>query len=68
MRTWLREVRTMRQMSAEQVAEALDISVGGYCMIERGERQKNTMYIKTAVKLSQILSVPMEDIIKWEMQ
>ena len=68
MRSWLKEVRIARNMSAEQVAEKLDISVGGYCMIERGERQKNTMYIKTAVKLSEVLSVPMEDIVQWEMQ
>lgn len=68
MRDWLKQVRLLKGKTMKDVAEHIGITEAAYCMIENNKRQSNTMYIKTAVKLSEVLDVSMEQIVQWEMQ
>lgn len=65
MRDWLREMRTEKGMTQQEVAKQLDLSEAYYSYIESGERQKK-MNIALAAKLSVVFGIPMEQIIEYE--
>ena len=65
MRDWLREMRTEKGMTQQEVAKQLDLSEAYYSYIESGERQKK-MNIALAAKLSVVFGIPMEQIIDYE--
>ena len=65
MRDWLREMRTEKGMTQQEVAKQLDLSEAYYSYIESGERQKK-MNIARAAKLSVVFGIPMEQIIEYE--
>lgn len=64
-RLWLKEAREKSQLTMKQLAEKLDISEGYYCEIENGNRQKS-MDISVAIKLSDILNMPIIEILNAE--
>ena len=61
MRSWLKEKRTESGLTMAKMAEKLDITEGYYSLIEAGERQKK-MDVALVIKLSAILSIPIEQI------
>lgn len=65
MRTYLRNLRIEKNMTQLEVAQGLDISESGYSLIESGDRQKK-MSIEFADKLSKVLGVPIDTILKNE--
>lgn len=65
MRDWMKQARREAGYTCAQMAELLDISDVYYQSIENGRRQQK-MTIETAMKLSNILKVPMEVIINYE--
>ena len=65
MRTWLKEKREDAGFSMSLIARKLDISESYYCMIEKGERQKNLDF-SLVVKLSEIFNVPLNTIADYE--
>ena len=64
-RDWLVEARKNANMTQLQIAEKLNISEGYYSYIESGERQKK-MDITFAMKLANILDMPIQAIIDFE--
>lgn len=65
MRDWLRTKRTEKGFTMKEMAKKLDISEGYYSYIENGERQKN-MDITLVAKLSNIFSIPIQQIVEFE--
>ena len=65
MREWLRKSRKDKQITMSDMARKLGISESYYCLIENGERQKR-MDISLLTKLSDILSIPISEIVKLE--
>ena len=65
MRDWLVEARKNANMTQLQIAEKLNISEGYYSYIESGERQKK-MDITFAIKLANVLNMPIQMIIDYE--
>lgn len=65
MRKWLIDRRRFLGMTQQNVAIALGVSQQYYNLFERGKREKK-MKIDTAFKLSDILKIPIEEIIKEE--
>ena len=65
MRGWLREHREKEGITQAEMAKKLDISEGYYSYIESGDRQKR-MDITLVSKLSAILGIPIQQIVKFE--
>lgn len=65
MREWLKKSRKDKQMTMSEMSKKLGISESYYCLIENGERQKR-MDISLLTKLSDILSIPISEIVKLE--
>lgn len=67
MRDWMRKRREELNLTAGEVAKWLEITQPYYSMIENGIKQKK-MDLVVAEKLSGIFKMPIEDIVKAEMQ
>ena len=65
MRDWLAARRKEKGLTQLEVAKKLDISESYYFYIESGDRQKK-MDVALASKLSVVLDLPVEQIIKLE--
>lgn len=65
MRDWLYKARSDAGFTQSYVAEKLGITESYYCLIENGDRQKK-MNISLVSKLSAILDIPIEQIVKNE--
>lgn len=65
MRDWLKTARDEKGYTMAQMGEKIGISESYYSLIERGERQKN-MDITLVCKLSEIFSIPIDEIIRKE--
>lgn len=65
MREYLKDLRIQAGMSMADVAEKFDISRQYYEMIESGDRQRK-MDITLIAKISNVFSVPMEQIVENE--
>ena len=67
MREYLKKLREERQMTQEDVAEALGLSRSYYVRIENKERQKN-IDLSLAIKIGKLFCVSVEWIIEQENQ
>jgi len=65
-REWLKTARVKKNLSMAEMGKRLNISESYYSYIESGERQKN-MDISLASKISVILDIPLNEIVKAEM-
>lgn len=65
MRDWLIDARKSANLTQKQIASRLGITEGYYSYIESGERQKQ-MDITFAVKLAEVLGVPIQTVIDHE--
>lgn len=65
MRDWLKEKRIEKGLTMAEMAKQLDLTESYYSLIESGKRQQK-MDIVLVGKLSAVLSVPVEKIIKLE--
>ena len=65
MRDWLKEKRVGKNLTQDQMAEQLGISLSYYNLIENGERQKK-MDLSIANQLSVILGMALKEIIELE--
>ena len=65
MRDWLKEKRVGKNLTQDQMAEQLGISLSYYNLIENGERQKK-MDLSIANQLSAILGMTLKEIIELE--
>ena len=65
MRIWLKTLRDSAQLTQKQVADALAISDNYYCLIEKGERQKE-ISLSLLTKLANIFNVPLTQLIEEE--
>jgi len=65
MRDWLKAKRNEKGMTMAEMAKKLDLTESYYSLIESGKRQQR-MDIVLVGKLSAILSIPVETIIKLE--
>ena len=65
MRDWLVDARKSANLTQNQMASKLGITEGYYSYIESGERQKK-MDITFAVKLAEVLGIPIQTIIDLE--
>ena len=65
MRDWLKEKRVGKNLTQDQMAEQLGISLSYYNLIENGERQKK-MDLSIANQLSVILGMTLKEIIELE--
>ena len=65
MREWLEPARTGKGLTQAEMAEALKITVSGYSLIERGQRQKK-MRLPLVLELSRILGIPVAKIVEYE--
>lgn len=65
MRSYLKSVRKQRGYTQGDVAKQLGISTNYYCDIENSVRQK-TLKSDILTKLSQVLCIPVGDILKEE--
>lgn len=65
MRDWLKEKRIGKNLTQDQMAEQLGISLSYYNLIENGERQKK-MDLSIANQLSVILGMTLMQIIEKE--
>ena len=65
MRDWLKEKRVEKNLTQDQMAEQLGISLSYYNLIENGERQKK-MDLSIANQLSVILGMTLKEIIELE--
>lgn len=65
MRDWLKEKRIEKGLTMAEIAKKLDLTESYYSLIESGKRQQK-MDIVLVGKLSAVLSVPVEKIIKLE--
>lgn len=65
MRGYLKNKRTEVGKTQAEIAKELEVSESYYNLIERGLRQK-ILRTDTVCKLSQILNIPVEEIIKNE--
>ena len=65
MRDWLKEKRVEKNLTQDQMAEQLGISLSYYNLIENGERQKK-MDLSIANQLSGILCMTLKEIIELE--
>ena len=64
-RDWLKEKRVGKNLTQDQMAEQLGISLSYYNLIENGERQKK-MDLSIANQLSVILGMTLKEIIELE--
>ena len=65
MRDWLKEKRIGKNLTQDQMAEQMGISISYYNLIENGERQKK-MDLSIANQLSVILGMTLMQIIEKE--
>lgn len=65
MRDWLKGKRAEKNLTQDQMAEQLGISLSYYNLIENGERQKK-MDLSLANQLSVILGMTLKQIIELE--
>lgn len=66
-RLWMKKARKDAGYTMKQAAEKLEVSESYYCEIENGNRQKN-MDLSLAMKLSDLFSVPVKEILDMEYQ
>lgn len=64
-RHWLREAREEKGMSMEQAANALDMSVPYYYMVETGQR-KPRLDLPFAMAISKLFGIPITEIVERE--
>lgn len=67
MRNWLKKARCDSRLTSAQMGEKLSISESYYSRIERGDRKKQ-LDLEMIQKLADVLQLPMEQIIREEMQ
>ncbi len=67
LREWLKKARKNNRYTQRQLSELLGISQNYYSDIEMYKTQKN-MDLLLAVKLADVLNIPIEQIIEWETQ
>ncbi len=67
MREYLISLRKEKRLTQKKIADKLDISESYYSQIENGERQKR-MDITFIDRLSKILDIPVQEIIRLENQ
>lgn len=67
MREYLKQLRTERNMTMQDVADAFGISRQYYEMIESGDRQKK-MDFTFITKISTLFCIPLEQIAKFEQE
>lgn len=67
MRDWLKQARAAQQMTMKELGAKLHISESYYSLIERGDR-KRQLDLEMIQKLAEVLHLPMEQIIREEMQ
>lgn len=65
MREYLKNLRAMRGLSQQEVADKISISQNYYCYIENGERQQD-ISLGLLQKLSAVLEVPLDQLIEAE--
>lgn len=65
MREWLKKMRDERKLTQEEVAGSLGISQNYYSEIENGRKQAD-LNLSIVTKLSEVLSVSVEEIIRQE--
>ena len=65
MRDWLKDARKEAGLTCKEMANKLEMSEPYYFRIETGERL-NKMPIPTAVKISEILGIPLAQIVTYE--
>ncbi|MCI1965860.1 MAG: helix-turn-helix domain-containing protein [Oscillospiraceae bacterium] len=65
MREYLKELRCNRNLTQQNIANELGVSLSYYNSIEKGNRQKN-MELLMANRLSKVLQVPVDFIITEE--
>lgn len=65
MREYLKKLRTERNMTMQNVADAFGITRQYYEMIENGDRQKNMDFTLIA-KISTLFELPIETIAEFE--
>lgn len=61
--TKIRRIRTAKNIPAKQVADFLDMSLGGYNKIERNESEMNMSKLE---KVAQVLDMTPEDILAFD--
>ncbi len=61
MRNWLRNLRKNNYLTQQEIANKMEISLKTYNLIELGKRQQE-LNLSTAVKLSQIFNISLEQI------
>lgn len=59
----IRTVRECKNLSQEDMAERMDMTVSGYGKLERGETK---MYVETLVKIAQALDTDLKDLLAVE--
>ena len=59
----IRTVRECKNLSQEDMAERMDMTVSGYGKLERGETK---MYVETLVKIAQALDIDLKDLLAVE--
>lgn len=64
-REWLKEARTKANLTQEEVAKGLDLTVSYYSLIEQGRRQ-NPMDLTLCSKLSNFFCIPILQIVENE--
>ena len=65
MRKWLKDLRESKGLTQKVISASLGLNQPAYSMIENGDRQKK-MSIEFADKLSKVLGVPIDTILKNE--
>lgn len=64
-RYWMVDRRRELGMKSCEVADALGIDPGAYCMVEKGERQKK-MTLPFALALARVLKMTVQEVIDRE--
>lgn len=65
MRSWLKRLRTEKNLTQSNIAEIMQISRQQYSFIELGKRQAK-LELATASKLSEIFGISLDDIRTFE--
>ena len=65
MREWLKAAREDKGITSTEAAQFLGVSLPYYSMIESGLRKK-TLDVVTALRLSKLLGMTMEEVVKHE--
>lgn len=65
MRNWLRDLRKNNHLTQQELANKMEMPLKTYNLIELGKRQKE-LNLSTAVKLSKIFNITLEQIKYYE--